>query len=417
MRSRVVPLGGALVVLSLLLFACGPAKETAGTTPLSPEITTTSAAPSPVSTAPPQSTTTVPAQTGITAAEAWGSWQPTETANLPTVLDACLAGEDLLLWAVPTNELRRLSLVTGQSEVLPTSGVLAGLAAEGSLVAWSELTGEYPDQVTTVYSFDLRAANKTRIFEHQGRLNGPRLDRERLFWGLAHRESGDPDQGETEYNSNAIWMQALDESGRPAGKPKKVTDRPNSSHEPGGDEMWSFDVEGPYLAYQRDWGDDPGIHLLDLESGQETYLGSGDIPSVSESLVAWRARGREDWEVWGFDLASRRVARLTEGFMPYAGPGYVAYVKRGTAERGREEVVVLDESTGRSTILGERRAMDGYDYVSLTGSQSWFAYVTEDAPDGGEVRLFGRSRATAAADGVDAVDLWRDATPPPAKID
>jgi hypothetical protein len=415
--SPAVPVGAALVLLALSLFACGPAAETAETEALPAEDATTSSAPRPPTTAPPQNTTTTAAQTGTTATAAWGPWQPVDLPGLPPVLQACLAGDDLLMRTDSSNELLRRSFDTGQSEVLPREGIVVGMAADGPLAAWSELTGEYPDQVTTVYSYDLLGGKKTRIFEREGSVNGPRIDGGRLFWGLPQRERGDSDQGETEYSSHAIWMQALDESGRPVGQPKQVTGRPNSSHEPGGDEMWSFDVEGRYLVYQRDWGDDPGIHLLDLESGEETYLGPGDIPSVSDSLVAWRARGEADWDVWGFDLASRRVVRLAEGFMPYAGPGYLAYVKRGAGEGDREEVVLLDETTGMSTVLGERRARDAYDYVSLTGNERSFAFVGEESPEGGEVRLFVRSAATSDAPKADAVDLWKDATPPPAKTD
>jgi hypothetical protein len=336
---------------------------------------------------------------------------------LPSVPDdvygVSLSSTALALWTGETPYIYLLATKRLVKLPVENDARVGGVAVAGELVVWTE--AQYSDDLdapaqVTLYAYRLPDGPKVKLVGDKRTPSAPLLDGGRVFWVEATHVSGDVNAGEEELYSQVVWMLKVDDSGKPQGSPVKITDRPNSSHEGGGDELWSYDAKGSYLAYQRMWGEEPGVHLVDLGSGTDTYLGEGDIPSVSSSLVVWRSpAGDKGWGIWAYNFETRLVAVLADsGHMPFAGPGYVFYAKN--EGDSANDLFLLDEETGSTTLVGEAGQSGGFAFISITGSADYLAWVTITDPR--KVHLVAPPALGALA-GTVVRDIWEGAQRPP----
>lgn len=358
------------------------------------------------------STTALPPTTGVTLRDLSGLMpelgEEVHAVDLSSVALVISAQEDLYAYLFATESLVELPV---ENDVY-----VGGVDIAGDLVVWTENT--YSNDLNgplqaSLYAYRLPDGPKVKLVGDSRGPWAPLIDGGRVFWVETTHVSGDPGQGEQSLDQCAIWMIEVDGDGKPQGSPIKVTDRPNSNHEPAGDELWSYDVHGSHLAYQRMWGEEPGVHLLDLGGGTDTYLGEGDIPSLSSSLVAWRGTAEDGgWQVWGYDLETGLVAVLAEdGHMPFAGPGYVLYARHDGDDPTHNDLLLLDEETGSTTRLGEAGQSGGNPFISITGSADHVAWVTVTDEGDRKVRLVTMPALGVASGSVR--DIWEGASTPP----
>lgn len=297
-----------------------------------------------------------------------------------------------------------------------------GMDIDGDLVVWAERQySDGPDPTSSTYAFRLPDGPKVKVADGGG---GPKVDDGRIFWTEWTRVSGEIDEGEEVLSTCVIQMVEVDENGHPEGSPVEVTDQPNSSHEAGGDELWSYDVEGSYLTYQRMYGTRPGVYLADLrkrggDGSDDIYLGVGSVPSMSGSLVVWRGEPEDGlWQVWGYSLKTGVVAIIAQdGHMPFAGPDYVVYARHREDSSG-SDLYLLDEKTGAVTLLGMTTAGVGWPFISIAGNTACVAWVTRNTTTSGdvsgeqyEVRLVAIPDSLGV--GQPVRDIWDRAQNPP----
>ncbi len=389
-----------------------PTSATAGSaTSVAAVSTTTTVAPAVVETIYPTETTSVTVPTGSPAPPADIVAQ---IAALPgDIRTVNLSSDALLVQTLGPEAFGGLHayLFSAQTLVeLPVSDdvYVDGAAIEGDLVVWTEsrFSGMSVSS-SQAYAYRLPDGPKVEI----GVPAASVVDDGRVFWTEWTHVSGDVDQGEVSLDSCVIWMVDVDEYGNPESSPVEVTNRPNSSYEPAGDELWSYGVEGSHLAYQRMWGDEPGVHLVDLRTGRDTYLGEGDIPSVSDSLVAWRGPiGDQGWDVRVYSLTMGRAAVLAAGaHMPFAGPGYVLCMQ--SSDLAMNSVIHIDEHTGSITSVGDAMQRGGNPFISLAGSEEYLAWVTI-TEDGAAVQLVAVPKQDAVEAGQPE-SIWVGAQDPP----
>lgn len=382
-RGRVTAGTLGVVGLAMVAFAvpgCASGGRTQTSEPVTPVVAT-----SDVTTLSLATTTTEEAPPDSAASD----WREMELVEKPPAEPFSLRLSDELLVFDTTDDgvLYAYPLMSGRFVRLPVEGRVRAFDVEGSLVVWTE--SKDLSAPASTWAYRLPDGPRVNLLTEQIDASRVRLDEGRLFYTSWHVVDADGSDGETLYRC-PISMLRLDASGRPDGNAVLVTEQPKASHEPGGDELWDFDVSGPNLAYQVDWGPERGTHLLDLDTGGVVKLGVGTIPSISSTAVLWWEVGEDSPEVRGYDLANRQTETLAfRGQVPLAGPDYVAYVQpNGAAEPS--EVMMLDRESGARTVLGWWQPPDGWPFLSMDGTDRRFAWVSRSGRGDSQLHLFER---------------------------
>ncbi len=344
-------------------------------------------------------------------------WREVDSPLAGGALQVAVSSDALVTVDDDRGGLRAYLFATGKTIALPSEGMVRGAAVEGTLVVWSELPEGDGAAGNTVYSYRLPDGPQHQVLGTDAGVRGFKLSEGRLFFTT----------GETVlreqygvFETIPIWELALDTAGQPVGEPALVTRQSNYLHQFGGDALHDFAVSGHLLAYQRDWGVQAGIHLLDLDTREDIYVGAGSQPSLAGDLVAWQGWGIDrQWAVRVYDhstgLQSILAADAHGPVVTGAGIAYLRFVPGML----RDEVVFYETASGRESVLGTRDYGDGYHWVSLAVSGGRLAWVTEALGDEpGSVRLFEGVPAAEAGSATPAtarlVDLWAAAAPPPA---